>query len=179
MKRILLIILSLTLCLPVFSGCGKEPDFFDVVTLFIPTDDQTAQPSNFPAEPPTLYVIAGKKTIDAWRGTFSWFVENGDGTGSGINADSPHPLDCTDRIQAIKVTEKTTLALNFDENPTNITVRRYKLSSSDYDSYDEITVSGNSIEVKAGDYLYEVIANWKNNTKPYNGTVYYAFRTEK
>lgn len=110
MKRILLIILAITLCLPVFSGCGKEPDFYDVVTMLIPTDGQTAQPSNFPAEPPILYVIAGKKAIDAWRGTYSWYVENADGTGSGINADSSHPLEYKDSIQALKVTKKTALA---------------------------------------------------------------------
>lgn len=179
MKRILLIILALTLCLPVFSGCGKEPDFYDVATVFIPADGQTAQPSNFPAEPPILYVIAGKKAIDAWRGTYSWFVENEDGTSSGINADGRHPLDCKDYIQAIKVTKKTTLTLNFEEAPTSITVKRYNLNNPDYGSYDEINANGCSIEAEAGDYLYEVIAKWDNNAKPYSGTAYYAFKTEK
>ena len=179
MKRTLLIILSLILCLPVFWGCGKEPDFYDVVTVFIPTDGQTAQPSNFPAEPPTLYVSNGKKAIDASYGTYSWFFDNEDGTGSSINADGSHPLDYKDHIQAIKVTKKTTLTLNFEEAPTSITVKRYNFNTSDYGSYDEITVNGNSIEAEAGEYLYEVIAKWNNNSKPYGGTVYYAFRTEK
>ncbi len=33
MKRILLITLAILLCLPVLSGCGKEPDFYDVAIL--------------------------------------------------------------------------------------------------------------------------------------------------
>lgn len=175
MKRILIIIL--VLCLPVLSRCGKEPDFNDVVTMLIPTDGQTAQPSNFPAEAPYLYVQNGKTQIQAWRGTYSWYVENEDGTGSGICADSSHPLECKDRVPAIKVAQKTTLTLNFEGNPSKITVKRYDLSTNDHDNYKEITVTGNQIEVKAGDHLYEVIASWSAQT--YSGTVYYAFRTEK
>ena len=175
MKRILLIILAL--CLPVFSGCGKEPDFYDVVTMLIPTDGQTAQPSNFPAEAPYLYVQNGKTPIQAWRGTYSWYVEKEDGTGSGVCADSSHPLECKDKIPAIKVAQKTTLTLNLEGDPSKITVKRYNLSTNDHDNYKEIAVNGNQIEVKSGDYLYEVIAS--RNSQAYNGTVYYAFRTEK
>ena len=42
MKRILLIILSLALCLSAFSGCVKEPDFYDVA--LIPMSDGEASP---------------------------------------------------------------------------------------------------------------------------------------
>ncbi len=42
MKRILLIILTLTLCLPVLSSCVKEPDLYDISTLIIPTDGDAA-----------------------------------------------------------------------------------------------------------------------------------------
>lgn len=177
MKRILLIILALALSLPVLAGCARDYDFYGVSTMLIPNDGGTIKQSNFPAEPPILYVISGSSAVQAWRGTHSWFVENEDGTGSGICADSPHPLDCIEDIQAVKVTKKATLTLNFEEAPTSITVRRYKLNSSDNDSYDEIVLNGNSLEVKAGEYLYEVIASW--NRQQYNGTAYYAFRTEK
>ena len=33
MKRILLIILMISLCLPAFSGCTKEPDFYDIAVM--------------------------------------------------------------------------------------------------------------------------------------------------
>ena len=88
-----------------------------------------------------------------------------------------HPLECKDKVPAIKVAQKTTLTLNLEGNPSKITVKRYNLSTNDHDNYDEITITGNQIEVKSGDYLYEVIVSW--SSQAYNGTVYYAFRTEK
>ena len=33
MKRFLLIILTISLCLPAFSGCTKEPDFYDIAVM--------------------------------------------------------------------------------------------------------------------------------------------------
>ncbi|MBO5701308.1 MAG: hypothetical protein J6S71_02610 [Clostridia bacterium] len=38
MKRILLIILAVVLCIPAFTGCEKEPDFYSVVSLEIPKE---------------------------------------------------------------------------------------------------------------------------------------------
>ncbi len=163
--------LAALMCLSVFSGCANEPTVPD------PMPEGAVKPSNFPTEPPVLYVDDGKTQIQARSGTTSWMHDNKDGTWSGIEADSMHPLECKDRIPAIKVTQKTTLRLNLEGNPSKITVRRYKLSTNDYYNYDEITANGNLLEIKAGDYLYEVIASWKAQT--YSGTVYYAFRTEK
>ncbi len=172
MKKLLLMMLAALMCLSVFSGCGtNEP------AAPYPLPEGTVKPGNFPAEPPFLYVQNSKTQIQAWRGTYSWYVENDDGTGSGICADSSHPLECKDRVPAIKVAQKTTLTLNFEAAPSKITVKRYNLSTNDHDNYKEIAVTGNQIEVKSGDYLYEVIASWSGQT--YSGTVYYAFRTEK
>ena len=177
MKKFLLLLLVLTVCLSAFIGCS---DFDNKNTE---SDDEenfnaqnTEQVSNFPKGPPALSVTDGKTTIPAWRGTCSWMFENEGGTISGINSDSPHPLDCKDDIQAIKISDNTTLTLNFEASPTKITVKRYKLNASDYDTYDDITVTENKIKVKDKDYLYEVIAKW--DTDSYGGTVYYAFRTE-
>ncbi|MBR4062777.1 MAG: hypothetical protein IKK01_06900 [Clostridia bacterium] len=196
MKRILLMMFAALMCLSAFSGCAKECDHnwqrtanFDQHTavdkcticeetrMYTDRDSLPAQASKFPAEPSHLSVSDDISTIQAWRGTYSWYVENEDGTGSGICADSSHPLECKDKVPAIKVAQKTTLTLNLEGNPSKITVKRYNLSTNDHDSYKEIAANGNQIEVKAGDYLYEVIASWSSQT--YNGTVYYAFRTEK
>ena len=139
----------------------------------------TPDASSFPAEPPTLTVSDGEMTITAWRGTSSWMIVGEDGLGSGITADSPHPLECKDDIQTIKVSQNTTLTLSFESAPTSIAVKRYKLNATDYDAFEKIADFRNIIEVKAGNYLYEVIAKWEDNAKPYSGTVYYAFCTEK
>ncbi len=172
MKKLLLIVLAALMCLSVFSGCGtNEP------AVPCPLPEGALRSSNFPAEPPHLSVSNGNSTIQAWRGTYSWFVENDDGTGSGITADSMHPLECKDSLPALGITKKSTVTLTFEAAPSKITVKKYKLNATDYDDYDEITVSGVSFEAKAGDYLYEIIASWSGGN--YSGTVYYAFRTEK
>ena len=172
MKRILLIILALALCLPVFSGCAEKAIDATAADVQLPV-----VPTIFPFEPPHLFISDDKSAIEAWRGTSSWFTESDDGMGSGVNSDSMHPLDCKDRLPILEMTKKSTVSLHFEAAPSKITVKRYKLNATDYDNYEEIAVSGNSFEAKAGDYVYEIIASW--NDQYYSGTVHYAFRTEK
>ncbi len=164
--------LAALMCLSVFSSCGtNEP------AAPYPLPEGTVKPGNFPAEPPFLYVQNSKTQIQAWRGTTSWMYDNNDGTWSGIQSDSMHPLDCQSSLPVIKVRQRTTLTLYFEGDPTEITVRRYKPDAKDFEDFDEIKVSGNTFDVKADDYVYEVRASWE--AQKYSGTVYYAFRTEK
>lgn len=172
MKRFLLIILSLALCLPIFSGCDHTPSDETSGEIKLPV-----VPSIFPLAPSHLFVSDGKNTVEAWRGTSSWLVEDENGLGSGIESDSAHPLDAKDGLPMLAVTKKSTLTLSFEAAPSKITVKRYKLNATDYDDYDEITVTDGSFEAKAGNYVYEVIASWSGQN--YSGTVYYAFKTEK
>ena len=135
--------------------------------------------SKFPSEPPTLTVSDGETTITAWRGTYSWMIEGEDGMGSGITVDSAHPLDYKDSIETINLSQNTKLTLNFESAPTSVSIKRYKLSATDYNAFEKIADSYNTIDAKAGNYLYEVIAKWEDPSKSYIGTVYYAFCTEK
>ena len=136
--------------------------------------------SKFPSEPPALTVSDGETTITAWRGTYSWMIEGEDGMGSGITVDSAHPLDYKDSIETINLSQNTKLTLNFESAPTSVSIKRYKLSATDYNAFEKIADSYNMIvDAKAGDYLYEVIAKWEDPSKSYSGTVYYAFCTEK
>ena len=178
MKQHLLMLIALSVFLAAFSGC-VVPDASPSEVPAAQGGNVTDQASNFPAEPPHLGVSDGNATVTAWRGTYSWLVENDDGTGSGINTDTMHPLDCKEGIPSFKIAKKGTLTFSFEEAPTSITVRRYRLNSSDYDAYEEIPVEDGTIEVKSGNFLYEVIARWDHPGKPYGGTVYYAFSTEK
>ena len=178
MKQYLLILIVLSVCLAAFSGCAV-PDASPSEVPAAQGGCVIDQASNFPAEPPHLQVSNGNTAVTAWRGTCSWLVENEDGTASGINADSMHPLDCKEGIPSLKMTKKGRLTLSFIEPPTTLTVRRYRLNSSDYDAYEEIPAEGGTIEVKPGNYLYEVIVKWNHPNQPYGGTVYYAFSTEK
>ena len=178
MKQHLLMLIALSVCLAALSGCAT-PDASPSDVTAAQGGTVTDLASNFPAEPPHLQVSDGNAAVTAWRGTWSWLVENEDGTGSGINTDTMHPLDCKKGIPSLKMTKRGFLTFSFEEAPTSVTVRRYRLNSSDYDAYEEIPVKGGSIEVKPGNYLYEVIAKWEHPNKPYGGTVYYAFSTEK
>ena len=135
--------------------------------------------SKFPSEPPTLTVSDGETTITAWRGTYSWMIEGEDGMGSGITVDSAHPLDYKDSIETINLSQNTKLTLNFESAPTSVSIKRYKLSATDYNAFEKIADSYNTIDAKAGNYLYEMIAKWEDPSKSYSGTVYYAFCTEK
>ena len=202
MKKLSLMIFAVLMCLSAFSGCAKKCEHnwqrtanFDQHTavdkcaiceetrMYTDPDAISAEvqlpavPTIFPFEPPHLFVIGNKNAVDAWRGTSSWMAEGEDGIGSGIESDSPHPLECKDDLPILEITKKTTVNLKFEAAPSKITVKRYKASTTDFDNFDELTVSGNLIEVKAGNYVYEIIASWSGQT--YNGTVYYAFRTEK
>ena len=176
MKQYLLMLIALSVCLAAFSGCNA-PNEGTIEVPAVQGGMVTDLASNFPAEPPHLQVSDGSATVTAWRGTCSWLVENEDGTGSGINTDTMHPLDCKEGIPSLKMTKRGTLTFSFEEAPTSITVRRYRLNSSDYDAYEEIPVEDGTIEVKPGNYLYEVIVKWNHPNKPYSGTVYYAFST--
>ncbi len=202
MKKSLLMMLAALMCLSVFSGCGKECDHkwkrtanFDQHTavdkcavceetrMYTDPDAEVGEvqlpvvPTIFPLAPPHLFVVGDQNAVDAWRGTSSWMTVGENGIGSGIESDSPHPLQCKDVLPILEITKKTTVNLKFEAAPSKITVKRYKASTTDFDSFDEITVSGNSFEAKTGDYVYEIIASWSG--QKYSGTVYYAFRTEK
>lgn len=173
MKRLLLIILTVVICLPAFTGCGNDlPE--EPVDLEVTFSENL---TSFPQEPPVLFVRDGDTRIKAWRGTSSWIVEGEDGISNGVNSDSPHPLDCIDSLPVIEFSWKTTLTLSFEGAPVRITVKQYPADASGYDDYKEIKVNKSTVEVKAGNYIYEVIATWHGET--YSGTVYYAFKTEK
>lgn len=176
MKKYLFILLAVSIFLSALAGCDA-PDAGEGEAPVTQGGAVTEQASNFPAEPPHLHVSDGSTTVTAWRGTYSWLVEKEDGTGAGITTDTPHPLDCKEGIPSLKIAKRASLTFSFEESPTSITVRRYRLNTSDYNAYEEIPVDGSSIEVKPGKFLYEVIVTWNHLGKPYSGTVYYAFST--
>lgn len=171
MKRILILILTAIVCVSAFTGCGNDlPE--EPVDLKVTFSENL---TNFPKEPPVLFVRDGDTRIKAWRGTCSWMVEGDDGLGHGIESDSPHPLDCKDSLPTIDVGWGTSLTLNFEGHPIKITVKQYAPNATGYDDYEEINVKESTVKAKSG-CIYEIIATWSG--EKYSGTVYYAFRTE-
>ena len=171
MRRFLLICITVLTCLTALSGCTKT-------SAKLPTSAD-APTSNFPNEPPLLAVGDDKAAVYAWRGTSSWMIDTLDGAGTGIQADSPHPLDCIGNIPVLSVSGSATLTLRFEATPNRILVRKYKANATNRDTYEEQEVKG-TLKVEGGNYLYEVIATWDSSPlRSYSGTAHYAFCTVK
>ena len=176
-KKVLFLVLATMLCLSSFSGCHQAVEIDQNVDWSEITDTPTD--FIFPKRPPRLIVSDGETKISAWRGTSSWDVENSDGMTSGTEMDSIYPLGCKDSLSEITVSKRGNLALIFESAPTSITVKRYRLRTTNPDAFKNIAVNDNLMDAKAGNYIYVVKATWNDTSAPYNGSAIYAFRTTR
>ena len=126
-------------------------------------------------KPPVLTVVSGQAETDAMLGSYSWQLENADGTTTNIIADGAHPLDRQDLLSPLETTEATA-ALRFSEEPDSIVDIRcwsdehWSEPSADSEA---VSVNGSTMELRSGGYIYEVAAQW--DTKDgYGGTAYYS-----
>ena len=131
-----------------------------------------------PQTPPDLIVKYKDKSIKAWRGSFQWYCKDENGEDFMINSDSVAPMNIADKIEAITISNNATIVLNFEVAPTTIMVSQYKAKGSSYKYCKEITVENNSIKVKKGNYLYNIVATWDNETKKDDYMALYAFCTK-
>jgi len=127
-----------------------------------------------------------EQRVETLQLTTSWSISYEDGTGTGYEADSPHPL----QLRQTAFTDATLyftntsaeIALHFSDDypPLTITVQRWP-SEYAYDSQDiqehlgngeHVTLSGSSIHVDddGHNYIYEVSATWLA------GRSFYTFR---
>ena len=114
--------------------------------------------------------------IEANKGTYTWSYDNGDGTQTGICADSSHPLEWQEFLIPL-TTADGTVELNFAVQPQEFTVRCW---SDEYwgsvEAKEEAaTITGNTLELKPGGYIYEVIATWTGENLAAEGTAHYGF----
>lgn len=116
--------------------------------------------------PPTLKVLYQDKNIEAKRGTYSWTIDNNDGTKATTLVDCSGPTELIKTMTPISVSPKSTLNLNFSDKPVNIIVNIW----GDNKPIEQTIIDNNIItpELK-GSVIYEVIATWEQ------GTVFYAF----
>ena len=159
MKKYIAIVFTLVCVLGLF-GCSAAAGENSTVSL---------------EKPPALTVVSGPAAMDALLGTYSWQVKNADGTFTDIRADSAHPLDCKDRLSLLETTE-TTATLNFPEEPDSIVsvqCWRDEHWSDSAASSEAVTVDGNTMELKSGGYIYEIIAQW-DTENGYGGTAHYS-----
>lgn len=131
-------------------------------------------------EPPWLAVISDNTSCGALLGSYSWQYPNDDGSVTGMEADSAHPLECEDLLTLLD-TREATAVLRFQEEPDAIlNVRCWRdghWSDPAADS-EAVVVNGNEIELKPGGYIYEVQARWNGEDGYGGGTAYYSFYVE-
>ena len=128
-------------------------------------------------EPPELKVLDSTCIgIVANKGTYSWTYDNGDGTQTGVCADSSHPLEWQEFLVPM-TTSDDTVELNFDVAPQEFTIRCWSDAYwGKVDAEEEnTTLSGNKLELKDGGYIYEVVATWTGENLAAEGTVHYGF----
>jgi len=170
----------------------------DVWTLFVTRNDlvEGVKPTprivgGTPEKAPVLEVAlindnSSEQRVETLQLTTSWSVNYEDGTSTGYEADSPHPL----QLQQTSFAEATLYITNLsaeivlqfsdDYPPQTVTVQRW-LSEYAYGSQniqehlgnsERITLSGSSIHVDddGHNYIYEICATW------INGKSWYSFR---
>lgn len=150
--------------------------------------------------PPELTILYGKESIKALRGTTSWTYANDDGTSTSEESDSLHPLQAKDYMTPLSLLPSTLSSANplevnlrWDYVPDEVTVRCWSEEcwgqTGDYNNTSEeipvkilmIDSDGETepiitTELKDGNYIYEVTAEWNSYDK-FSGTAHYSFYT--
>ena len=173
--------------LSVYVKCTYNPEEGDSAMagwLFtIPVNnDQIQDCTNFDAvvvfeQPPALTVVSDETSVAALLGTYSWQQKNIDGTFTDVRADSPHPLDCGDLLSPPLETAEATATLRFTHDPDKIVgIQCWSDSYWDIPSSggEDVIFNENTIELKSGGYIYEVVAQWDDDNG-YGGTAHYSF----
>ncbi len=160
-------LLVLLICLLLFSLIGCENNKTSALDKEVQIDNPSALAVLF--NPPTLKVSYQDKSIDAKRGTYSWHIENDDGTRTGIEADAVAPPELVKNETPLSAPPKASLTLSFSDTPSDVTVDIWK----DNEPIKQSLVGGKIVVPELnGTVVYEVTGKWEQ------GTVYYAFSVE-
>ena len=177
MKKILAILLTVILIFAM-SACQSQiscPAADEPDQVNAPGSSGASKPTS--KEPPVLKILDSTSDgIEANKGTYTWTYDNGDGTQSGVCADSSHPLEWQEFLIPM-TTADDTVELNFAVQPQKFTIRCW---SDEYwgqvDAKEEsVTMSGNTLKLKDGGYIYEVVAKWTGENLTAEGTAHYGF----
>lgn len=122
MKKLLLIMLAAILILSM-AACSHDTQ-----------PEQVSPPGSYgPSKPtstePPVLVIDDRSgnSIQANTGTYSWIYDNGDGTQTGVCADSAHPLEWQEFMVPMTTTGDT-IELKFAVPPQEYSVYRWNES---------------------------------------------------
>ena len=114
--------------------------------------------------------------MEAFRGTYSWFYDTGDGTVAAVMADGLHPLQLKKQLDLISC-GSSQIRLLFEENPDSVSVRCWP--KGDFGNTDAVSEKAqmwnNTLVLHNGGWIYEVTATWIEDGGPYHGTATYVF----
>ena len=152
MKKFLSILLAVILIFAMTacqsSGQISCPSDGEPEKVNAPGSNGASKPTS--KEPPELKILDSTCLgIVANKGTYTWTYDNGDGTQTGVCADSSHPLEWQEFLVPM-TTSDDTVELYFDVQPQEISVRCW---SDEYwgkvDAEEEnVTLSENTLEIK-------------------------------
>ncbi|WP_432361305.1 hypothetical protein [Sporosarcina sp. UB5] len=117
-------------------------------------------------QPPDLIVISNGNEVDAVLGTYSWTYDNGDGSFTGIEADSFGPTEIVKhQSNPIKTKLGSEVVLDFGRIPNEIRVRIW----DNNEVLREVEVEDNTFTTdEQGTIVYEVYATWEQGSAHYS-----------
>ena len=167
------------------NGEIAESDPLQINTVYaITLKTAAAENVSVPKELPGLTISCGGEEITPWVGAYHWIY--GD---DAIIKESNHPLHCIETVPFIPVYATTVshavghepgqVTLNFDIEPTEITVYRYDVEAADETAGEEIIMdNGSVLDLSFGNYLYHIAAEWDYPDNELGGSGDYAFYTK-
>lgn len=185
--RKLLGLTMVLVCLLAVAGCAQE-ELSPEATLTASVDTQDAL-----TQPPKMTVVpsSGAEEVVAMKGSYSWSHLQEDGlTQSVIACGEGMPGRLRDLMSPMSLPaagEPMTAALRFEVAPDSVSVRSWafddpQVPGVDWDQVEVRKLDGNlgefQIELKNGDCLYEVTAEWNEGGACWGNAVYH-FSTEK
>lgn len=124
-------------------------------------DDLDGSSEESSHEPPSLIIHVGEETLNPVLGTYSWSIENDDGTVNGTEADSDAPPELVRTSEPMQVTEDTTIELDFEEQPDSYSIRIWDEDNNIISTSDKVDLSSE------GEVIYEVLTHWEQGTASY------------
>lgn len=159
MKRRLWLALFLAGSVLIFTGCMNNGE--GVLEGELVSEEAQAGDTKELPEPPSLKVLVGDESIDVIRGTYSWSVNNEDGTITAIEADTAPPPDLVRAMTPIAVTSDSVVELEFEVQPDRYSVRTWEEDYTVSSSRDDVLLT------RDGRVIYEVRASWAQGTATY------------
>ena len=194
MKKLMAFVFALSLVLGLAACSAQKKQEEEIKYDLIPQNNAAAQETVTLKEPPALMAVYGENSIEALKGTFSWTYQNEDGTWTGIEADSMHPLQAKEYMPNLTLLPviASFAGMQWDTLPDRISVRCWSEAYwGQYDAESEeisaklLCIDSSdgcdpyfSIALKDGNNVYEVIAEW-NSAETYHGKSCYSFYTVK